>query len=377
MDKKVNVAVIACGSRSRGVVSNLLRDSNRNVNIVATYDPDKAVAERAVKEWGCDTTICDSYQEAIDFPGVEWIMVFSPNAFHKEHILAGFAAGKNVFTEKPLATAIDDCEEIYNAHQNTNVKFATGFVLRYAPIYRKVKSLLDSGDFGYIVSIDANENIAPDHGSYIMQNWRRLTKFAGPHILEKCTHDLDLLNWFCQSLPSRVASFGSLRFFIPENEKLNEKYGVDFFTRWDDPHRVATPFTADKDLKDNQVGIIEYRNGITVQFQCTMSNIAPERRMSFSCSEGNICVEIYSSTLTYRKMGDEATTVYNFAGDGHGGGDNYIMKELYENVMCQGEDPKCSGDEGLESAVLSLGLDKAANTGSVVDLEPIWKKLNR
>ena len=378
MDKKINVAVIACGSRSRGVVAKLLKDSNGNVNVLTVYDPDRAVAKRALAEWGSpDTKICRSYKEAINFPGIDWVMVFSPNAYHKEHIMAGFAAGKHVFTEKPLATKIDDCRKIYEESKKVNVKFATGFVLRYSPIYRKVKALLSSGEFGYLIAVDANENIQPHHGAYIMQNWRRLTKYAGPHILEKCTHDLDLLNWFVDSLPARVASFGGLDFFIPENQKLMDKYGEKFFCKWDDPHSVATPFTADKDLKDNQVAIMEYRNKVRVQFECTMSNELPERRMSFVCSEGNIVVEIYKGTLTCRKFGDEAATCYDFLGDGHGGGDDYIMKELYENVMCKNEDPACSGDEGLHSAVVALALDKAANTGRVIDMEPIWKSLGR
>lgn len=378
MEKTINVAVIACGSRSRCVMGHLLKDSNRNVKILTVYDPDREIVKRALKEWNSpESKICRSYKEAINFPGVEWVMVFSPNAYHKEHILAGFAAGKHVFSEKPLATKISDCQQIFQAHQKTNVKFATGFVLRYAPIYRKLKELLDSGEYGYIISVDANENIAPQHGAYIMQNWRRLTKYAGPHILEKCTHDLDLLNWFCGSLPSKVASFGGLNFFIPENQKLADKYGADYFTAWDDPHRVASPFTSDKDLKDNEVSIMQYRNGIRVQFQCTMSNAIPERRMSFSCSEGNIVAELYSGKLTCRKLAEASTQIYDFMGDGHGGGDDYIMKELYQNVMCGGEDPACSGNEGLESAVVALALDKAAATGKLIDMEPIWKSLNR
>ena len=63
-------------------------------------------------------------------------------------------------------------------------------------------------------------------------------------------------------------------------------------------------------------------------------------------------------------------------GDGHGGGDDYIMKELYES-MTTGAKPKCSGNEGLESAVYALALDKAAQTRQVVDLEPVWKELGR
>ena len=377
--KKIGVAVLGTGSRGRGVVGNLLRDSQGGVEILAAYDPDKTVMAETIEVWKHTgiTKACDSLEEAINTPGVEWVMIFSPNVYHKEGILAAFKAGKHVFSEKPLATSIEDCREIYEAHQKSGKLFATGFVLRYAPIYRKAKELLDSGKLGKLIAIDGSENIPPQHGGYIMCNWRRLTRFAGPHILEKCTHDLDLLNWFCGSLPSKVASFGGLNFFIPENQKLADKYGADYFTAWDDPHRVASPFTSDKDLKDNEVSIMQYRNGIRVQFQCTMSNAIPERRMSFSCSEGNIIAELYSGKLTCRKLAEASTQIYDFMGDGHGGGDDYIMKELYQNVMCGGEDPACSGNEGLESAVVALALDKAAATGKLIDMEPIWKSLNR
>ena len=52
------------------------------------------------------------------------------------------------------------------------------------------------------------------------------------------------------------------------------------------------------------------------------------------------------------------------------------MKELYE-TMCNGTAPKCSGNEGLESAVFAIALDEAAEKGTMIDLEPVWKKLNR
>ena len=45
--------------------------------------------------------------------------------------------------------------------------------------------------------------------------------------------------------------------------------------------------------------------------------------------------------------------------------------------MSRGVPPKCSGNEGLESAVFALGFDKAAREGRVVDLEEVWKSLGR
>lgn len=375
--KAIKVAVIGGGFRGCGVTNQLLKDSAGNVKVAALFEPDKAVAEKAIETWGQkDAKICNSYQEAIDCDGVEWVMVFSPNAYHKENITYAFKRNKHVFAEKPLAVSIKDCQEVFDAHQQSNCLFATGFVLRYAPLYRKAKEILDSGKLGKIISIDANENIAPDHGGYIMCNWRRHTRISGPHILEKCCHDIDLLNWFCGSIPRRVASFGGLDFFVPENERLRQKYGTDAFRNIPDPHALESPFTSDKDLKDNQVSILEYRNNIRVMFQATMSNAIPERRMYFSCTEGTMIAELYSGTLKYRCLGDKETTLLDLKGDGHGGGDGHIMKELYE-TMVNGTAPKSSGNEALEGAVVALMLDQSAETGKIVDLEPVWTGLKR
>lgn len=376
MEKRFGVAVLGAGNRARYVVKNLLRDSGGTVRVVSAFDPDRTLLDETLRKiWGSsDALAASSAEEAIHAPGVDWVMVFSPNSCHRDHILAAFAAGKDVFAEKPLATTIDACKEISEAQRRSGRVFATGFVLRYAPIYRRAKELLDSGMFGRLLLIEGNENIAPDHGGYIMCNWRRLTKFAGPHILEKCCHDLDLINWFCGSLPSRVASFGGRDFFKPENNRLMEKYGEKTFKSWWDPHAQATPFTDDTDLMDNQVSIAEFRNRIRVTFTATMSNAIPERRLSFACTEGTMKLDLYSNILRYRRLGDEGVTELNFSGDGHGGGDSYIMKELYE-TMSRGVPPKCSGGEGLRSAVFALALDRAACTGEIIDLEPIWKAL--
>jgi predicted dehydrogenase len=379
--KKINVAVIGTGGRGTGVISNLLKDSNRGVKIVSCYNKVRERAENALIQWEePDAVICDSYQEAIQRDDVDWVMVFSPNAYHKEHIVCGFEAGKNVFTEKPLATKIEDCAAINAAHKKSGKLFATGFVLRYAPIYRKVKELITNGTIGRVLSIDANENVTPAHGSYIMQNWRRLKSESGPHILEKCCHDLDLLNWFCDSIPSKVASFGGRDLFTPANSGMYDKFkkdGTSVFSGWPDPEGLDTPFHDDTDMMDNQVGIFQYRNGIRVMFQCTMSNAIPERRMYISGTEGNIVVELYALSLEYKRIGEDEMKVVNFAGDGHGGGDSFIMKELYEESMVKGKLPACSGNEGLNSAVLALALDRSVIENKMIDLEPVWQELGK
>jgi len=378
LDQTIKVAVSGCGLRSQAVIKRLLLDSRGQVEVATVFDPDRQVVSNALSKWEITScNICSSYEEAIHTPQVDWVMIFSPNNCHCQQILAAFEAKKHVFSEKPLATTIEDCKLIYDAHQKSSSIFATGFVLRYSRLYRLAKELLDSGKLGRILSINADENIPPPHGAYIMQNWRRHTSIAGPHILEKCCHDLDLLNWFCGSLPDKVAAFGSLDFFRKENQSLKQKHPGVFDSCWSDPHSSeADAFASDKDIIDNQVCIARYRNGIKVQFQATMSNVIPERRMYFSCTEGTMLLDLYKSTLCYRLAGNKEIHTVDFAADGHGGGDDNIMSELFD-VMQHGGEPKCSGSEGLESAVFALALDQAMRENQVIDLEPVWRHLNR
>ncbi|MDR0932996.1 MAG: Gfo/Idh/MocA family oxidoreductase, partial [Victivallales bacterium] len=96
--KKIGVAVLGTGNRGRGVVSNLLKDSDNGVEILAAYDPDRAVMSETIGVWNHSeiTKACGSVEEAINTPNVEWVMIFSPNVHHKEQILAAFKAGKHV-----------------------------------------------------------------------------------------------------------------------------------------------------------------------------------------------------------------------------------------------------------------------------------------
>ncbi len=376
--KELAVGVMGAGSRGR-TIARLLCQADKRIRIAKVFDPVKEQMSEFAKFVGQDVQPCSDYHEISNDPEISWAMVMSPNCEHKAHAVASFKAGKSVFCEKPLATTIEDCQEVYDAHIASGKAFATGFVLRYAPLYRKIRELLDSGRYGRIVSIDASECISPSHGGVIMRNWRRFSKLAGPHILEKCCHDIDLLNWFAGSLPSKVASFGGLDFFTPQNASVRRKYKgeTDIFSGWRSPGDVECPFESEKDIVDNQVSIIEYRNRIRVQFHCTMSNAIPERRMYICCSEGTVVGDLYAGKVRAKGIGrGEPELVFDCSGDGHGGGDELIMKELSESML-KGKTPKCGGDEGLESSVAALAIDESRIKGSIIDLEPIWKRLGR
>lgn len=376
--RKIRFAVIGCGGRICGLLNHL--KDKKDVELIGGWDPSVPNIQQMFDKINDGRgKIYESYMDLVHDVDVDWVLVGSPNVFHKDHILAAFENGKHVFSEKPLATTIDDCISISNSHKKNGKLFATGFTLRYATIYRKTKEILSSGKLGKIISINASENIAPDHGGYIMKNWRRKRELAGPHILEKCVHDLDLLNWFTDSVPKKIAAFGGNDMFIPDNNHLYTSY-KNTFDSW--PWRNLAekfteednPFLSEKSIEDNIISIMEYANGIRVQFQATMSNTIPERRMYFHCSGGTLILELYSGSLQYKSLDDEAVQLLTLTGGGHGDGDFFIMKELHDS-MINGTVPVCGGDEGLLSAVVGISIDKARAEGQIFDLTETWKTL--
>jgi len=372
MKDTINIAVIGCGMRARDVISIFYRQLGKKLKIHAVYDPDPESIRRLSEK--LDLALPESspsMETAVRHPDVDRIMIFTPNALHCEAILAALAAGKQVFSEKPLATTLEDCKRIVAAEKAAGISIDTGFVLRYSPLYRKVKELLDTGTFGRIVNISASENRNSSGGGHSMcadYGWRRLRRMAGPYLLEKCSHDLDLLNWFIGTSPVRTAAFCGTDYFIPENAYIWDKYRHSNFDSLVLPGHCINPFHSEKDIYDNHTVIYDYPGGTKVNFQLTLANAIPERRMYISCTEGTIICECFSGTLSYKHYDDPVMVTLKFGGGGHGGGDAVMAKELADSWLAEKPLAVSGSENGLSCARAALAADESARTGRIVNL---------
>ncbi|MEI8093846.1 MAG: Gfo/Idh/MocA family oxidoreductase [Spirochaetales bacterium] len=369
----VRYGVIGCGHRMRSLGK--LVAQHPEVELAAAWDPDLTAVPRLAQIAGRPIQAAENW-EAVVQADIDWIFVASPNVFHREQIEAALAAGKHVFAEKPLATTTEDCLALAHAVRSGNRILMTGFTLRYSGLYRKVKALLAEGRIGTIISIDATENLQAGHGAYIMTNWRRDYALAGSNVLEKCVHDLDLLNWFTESVPSRVAAFGGTNLFTPEHADLWER-SVRFKDKGQTVASGLNPFTTEKSIEDNLVAILEYQNGMRAQFQLTSSNAIPERRMYISGTEGNLVLDLVTGKITLRTLFDQTYLTWAEAGwaDGHGGGDEVLVRELVE-AMVHGTRPSTGIEEGLRSTLVGIALDRARREKRVVELDELWREVS-
>ncbi len=380
--KKTGIGLIGCGGRLRGMVHEIMKATDQ-VEIRALCDPNPHSIQAAQAAFGPNLRVYDDSPALARDPAVDWVMIGSWNCHHARHTLDAFEAGKHVFCEKPLALTLEDCLAMQAAWKASGRLFTIGFTLRYSPHYRRIREILDEGRIGTIISMEFNETLDFNHGGYIHADWRRKNEWAGSHLLEKCCHDLDLVNWMTGSLCIRAASFGACDFFTAANRHHMERLGKssdnkDAFTTWSDKTlhgNVINPFNDDKDILDNQVAILEYANGVRAAFHTNCCSAFPERRLYICGTEGTLRADVITGALDVKRIGFDTRVEDCRTGvdGGHGGGDT-ILGESLTASMLQGAPPRTSMVDGLRAAVTAFGIDEAQRTGTVTDLRPLWRR---
>lgn len=378
--RSIGVGVIGCGSRIRVVLREMQAQADA-FKILRISDPrPEALAD--MQEGYPTAQAVDDYQSLVNDPAIDWVMIGSWNCFHREHAVAAFRAGKHVFCEKPLATNLEDCLAMREAWLASGKQFIIGFTLRYSPHYRKIKALLNEGQIGDIISMEFNETLHFNHGGYIMGDWRRRVENAGSHLLEKCSHDIDLANWMAGSRAAHVASFAGLDFFTPENRRHVDRIGPDSdgsipYSTWKNVDGVD-PFLGDKTIHDNQVVILEYENGVRATFHTNMNAGIPERRMYICGTEGAIRADVLSGQIELKRIGfkDQLQQLEAGASGGHGGGDAILGTNIV-HCMLGREEPYTGLEDGLASAVTCFAVDESVAQRRMVDVGDYWKRIDQ
>ncbi len=381
------IGVVGFGRRIDHVLKNVTKLSDGRVTVVAYHDPSAKAAERVQAAYP-GIRSCHSVEEVVTASDVDWVFIGSFNALHSGHAVAALDAGKDVFCEKPVATTREQCMDIVAARKrNPSKQFIVGFVLRYSVFYRTMKEWIEAGRLGQLISMEFNETLSPYHGASMHGNWRRKSEWSGPMIVEKCCHDMDLMLWMTGSQPARVASFGGLTFFKPENAHHNDMYpvGEEGYRYYDrglatgyavgDEENI-TPFNDDKDTIDNQVAIMELENGVHISFHFCMHSAQQERRFYMCGTKGTIRGNVLTGTLEYTPVGWDAKTetIRPIAGDDHGGAEEPMAQDVLD-CMLRGAPTPTTLEDGLRASFTCFGIEEARETGAVINMHPYWVDL--
>src|SRR3954451_9295953 len=191
--------MVGCGSigRAHAVAFRLLGDDGVAA-LVAAADPDPAGVERVAQIAGSIERRYEKSIELIEDPDVDAVAVIAPTRFHRELIEAVCAAGKPVFTEKPLAPAYDVVVDIVDAVERSGVPAQVVFQSRYHPIVRFLRDSVTDGRFGASMGYVIRDDQFWPTGAVIEghSSWRsQRAEAGGGALLEHSIHSCDIACW--------------------------------------------------------------------------------------------------------------------------------------------------------------------------------------
>ena len=96
------------------------------------------------------------YKEMLNSENIDILTVATGDDKHSQIVIDGANSGvKGIFCEKPLATKVEDCNEMLKACEDNGVYISVGHTRRWLPLYNKVREVIRSGSIGKLRTIEA------------------------------------------------------------------------------------------------------------------------------------------------------------------------------------------------------------------------------
>jgi predicted dehydrogenase len=142
----LRVGLIGCGTVARRVHLPALAELPE-VDVVACASRSRSSAEAAAAE-ASGAEVVDDWRELID--RVDAVDICSPNAFHRDQAVAAAKAGKHVLVEKPIATTVEEADDMIAAAEASGVVLHVTQNLRFIAPVIAARGVIESGSLGQI-----------------------------------------------------------------------------------------------------------------------------------------------------------------------------------------------------------------------------------
>ena len=339
--------------------------------------------------------------EMLDKEDVNTVVIATYCSSHYQMVEKCARRGLNILLEKPIAITEEDVEKYWRLLENYPKVATVNFTMRGAPVSLAAKKHVRDGAIGKIVSVQYVNNV--HYGDGYFRGWMRTKEKIGSLLLQKATHDFDIINSIIGLRPVSVAAFGSRQVYggdmpndltcdVCERQRTCpmsvHRLRLEAGKPLPGPSHRRCVFAKEIDIDDNHTVIIQYEGGVNVSY-CQTFN-APQRggqrggnfigvdgimQLRYygefvETSQGQILVGDSQLDITRRlqKPGTLIHEVYDWNGHGHFDGTEYGMLAKLDLLNGRPTEVENSIEEGYISAKICLAAQKSIETGQIVKL---------
>ena len=212
--KPVNVAMVGLGFGAEFIP---IYQRHPEANVIAVCRRDEKQMNEVADRFGIAKRYSD-FDDVLSDPEVDFVHINSPIPDHGWMSLRALKAGKHVMCTVPMATTIDECDQICQAVSDTGKKYMMAETVVYSREFLFLKELYSRGDLGDIQYMAASH---PQDMEGWPEYWERMIP------MHYATHVVSPVLGLVNKRAEYVSCFGSGAIRNELAIKSGNKYAVE------------------------------------------------------------------------------------------------------------------------------------------------------
>ena len=349
---KIRLGIIGVGNMGSGHARNVLAGKCPDFELVAVADHNPERFAWCRETFPEVQAFFASAAEMLDSGLIDACIVAVPHYDHANLAIECMKHGIHVMVEKPADVYTLQARKMNEeADRHPEVVFGMMFNQRTNCLYRKMRELVQSGEYG---AIRRTNWIITDwyrpQAYYDSGDWRATWSGEGGGVLlNQCPHQLDLWQWIC-GMPKKV-------------------YAHMHFGLWHDI-----------EVEDDVTAYVEYENGATGVFVTTTGDAHGTNRFEIQMDRARLIAENGKLSLLEFDETEQAFSAHNttpFATVGchevpvelDGSNEQHIgVLNAWADAILRGGKMVADGREGINGLTLSNAMHLSAFCGKEIEL---------
>lgn len=335
----LSVAVVGTGQRA--VIARHIAEIRSDAAVVAIVDPDPAGIARGRSMFGEVAQFTDHH--ALIASGLaDAAVVTTPDDTHADIAVDLLRAGIAVYLEKPLATSLEDADRVLVTAAECGTPLYVGHNFRHAAVVRAMRAVVERGEIGEVKTIWVRHFVGngPD---YYFKDWHADRSRTGSLLLQKASHDIDIVHYLAHGYTRRVVGMGGLMVFgdVTDRRERAGQTMEDWFSYDNWPPAANTGLNPVVDVEDVSMMLMTLDNGVLASYeQCHFTPdywrnytvIGTEGRLENVGDTAGGVVKVWNRRHEWQVAGDREYPIEGVA-SGHEDADVLTMTEFLHHVM--------------------------------------------
>jgi predicted dehydrogenase len=340
VNTQYNWGIIGAGRIADNIFAPAIKQS-KNSRLSAIMARDKKKAEVFAKKHEV-AKFYDTAQALCNDPEIDVVYIASPAFLHCEHTVLAARCGKHILCEKPMASTLEECDQMISAAEENKVTLMIGHNMRFHNIHQNVKKMIADGRVGKvgIARAEIITSFKKNQGDkFTVDQFRLNRKMGGGGVLfDMGIHAVDVLRFILDDEIKEVSAF-SRNLFIDCNGE------------------------------DTLSAVLKFRNGI--QGAITTSGVLPYAKNGIEiygdkgaiATDGSVWISVRSADIKVLANGKWETHTAE--------ANNCYLAEIEHFLQCVAEKrtPAVSGQEARKNVRVVLAAYRSVDEGRSILVE--------